>query len=97
MGRIYDLHTIEKLTPELRQLVVVEGKYSPERAQEIIEKAEAGDPTAKQQKAALDEALRHGAAMTFRYVALLPAILVFLFGAQYFYYRAQVLSGARRA
>jgi fucose permease len=89
MGRIYDLHTIEKLTPELRQLVVVDGKYSPERAQEIIKKAEAGDPTAKQQKAVLDEALRYGAAMTFRYVAILPAILVFLFGAQYLYYRAR--------
>jgi nitrogen fixation/metabolism regulation signal transduction histidine kinase len=37
----------------------------------------------------LDEALRYGAAMTFRYVAILPAILVFLFGAQFLYYRAR--------
>jgi hypothetical protein len=89
MGRIYDLHTIEKLTPEVRPLVVIDGKYSPEKAQEIFRKAEAGDPVAQQQKAVLDEALRYGAAMTFRYVAVLPLILVFLFGAQFFYYRAR--------
>jgi predicted NBD/HSP70 family sugar kinase len=73
----------------VRQLVVENGKYSPVRAQEIVNKAEAGDPTAQQQKAVLDEALRYGAAMTFRYVAILPAILVFLFGVQFLYYRAR--------
>ena len=69
--------------------MVENGKYSPLRAQEILQKAEAGDPTAQQQKAVVDEALRYGAAMTFRYVAVLPVILVFLFGAQYLYYRAR--------
>lgn len=54
-----------------------------------IFRAEAGDPTAQQQKAFLDEALRYGAAMTFRYVAILPVILVFLFGSQFLYYRAR--------
>jgi hypothetical protein len=61
-------------------LVVENGKYSPVRAQEIVNKAEAGDPTAQQQKAVLDEALRYGT---------LPAIRVFLFGAQFLYYRAR--------
>ncbi len=88
MGRIYDHYTIENLTPEVRQIVVVEGRYSPEKAEELRKLAEAGDETAKAQVAVLNDALRQGAAMTFRVVAILPAILVFLFGAQFLYYRA---------
>ncbi|MEJ5295102.1 MAG: hypothetical protein WHT28_07640, partial [Fimbriimonadales bacterium] len=89
MGRIYDEYTIRNLTPEVRQIVVVDGRYSPEKAAELRKQAEAGDPTAQEQVKVLDQALREGAAMTFRVVAILPAILVVLFGAQFLYYRAR--------
>jgi len=89
MGRIYDEYTIRNLTPEVRQIVVVDGRYSPEKAAELRQQAEAGDPTAQEQVKVLDQALREGAAMTFRVVAILPAILVVLFGAQFLYYRAR--------
>ncbi|MDW8289211.1 MAG: MFS transporter [Armatimonadota bacterium] len=88
MGRIYDHHTIQHLTPEIRQVVVVDGKFSPEKSQEIIQKAEQGDATAAEQAKVIKEALRQGAAMTFRYVAILPVILVVLFGLQFLYYRS---------
>lgn len=77
MGRIYDHYTIQNLTPEVAQIVVVEGRYSPEAAEKITDPA---------QKQVLQEALRQGAAMTFRYVAILPVILVFIFGAMLLYF-----------
>jgi MFS family permease len=80
MGAIYDHYTIQHLPPEVAQLVVIDGKYSPEAAAQLT------DPT---HKAALQEALRIGAAMTFRYVAILPAILFVLFTAIYLAFRAR--------
>jgi hypothetical protein len=59
--------------------VVIDGKYSPEKAAQLTDPA---------QQAILAEALRQGAAMTFRYVAILPAILIVLFGAIYLVFRA---------
>ena len=89
MGRIYDHHTIQHLTPEIRQVVVEDGKFSPEKAQQITKKADEGDPTAVEQDKVVKEALRQGAAMAIRYVAILPVILVLLFGVQFLYYRAR--------
>lgn len=89
MGRIYDHHTIRHLTPEIRQIVVVDSKFSPEKAEEIAKKAEQGDPTAQQQNQVIKEALKQGAAMAIRYVAILPVILVVLFGLQFLYYRSK--------
>ncbi len=80
MGAIYDHYTIQNLSPEVAQQVVIDGKYSPEAAARITDSA---------QKAVLEAALRQGAAMTFRYVAVLPVILFFLFGAIYLVFRAQ--------
>jgi hypothetical protein len=40
-------------------------------------------------KAVIEEALRHGASMTFRYVAILPVILIFVFTAMYLYFKAR--------
>jgi len=80
MGAIYDHYTIQHLPPEVAQLVVIDGKYSPEAAERLT------DPT---HKAALAEALRQGAAMTFRYVAILPAILFVLFSIIYLVFRAR--------
>jgi MFS family permease len=79
MGAIYDHYTIANLPPELAQQVVIDGKYSPEKAAQLTDPA---------QQAILAEALRQGAAMTFRYVAILPAILIVLFGAIYLVFRA---------
>ncbi len=80
MGAIYDHYTIQHLPPEVAQQVVIDGKYSPEAAERLTDPA---------QVAALKEALRQGAAMTFRYVAILPAILFFLFGIIYLVFRAR--------
>ena len=79
MGAIYYHYTIANLPPELAQQVVIDGKYSPEKAAQLTDPA---------QQAILAEALRQGAAMTFRYVAILPAILIVLFGAIYLVFRA---------
>jgi hypothetical protein len=89
MGRIYDHHTIQHLTPEIRQVVVVDSKFSPEKAKEIEDRAKQGDPTAAEQAKVIKEALKQGAAMAIRYVAVLPVILVFLFGLQFLYYRSR--------
>jgi tRNA G37 N-methylase TrmD len=89
MGRIYDHHTIQHLTPEIRQMVVVDSKFSPEKAKEVEDKAQQGDPTAVQQAQVIREALRQGAAMAIRYVAILPVILVVLFGLQFLYYKSK--------
>lgn len=81
MGRIYDKYTIQNLTPEVEQKVVVNGKYSPEAA----EKLKDTDPVAYE---TVKKALQQGAAMTFRYVAILPLVLVVIFGALFLYYRS---------
>ncbi|HIE51434.1 MAG TPA: MFS transporter [Armatimonadetes bacterium] len=77
MGRIYDRYTIENLPPRLAEVVVVDGRYSPEAAARLT------DPS---DQAALQGALRQGAAMAFRYVAVLPVVLVFIFGVLWFYF-----------
>lgn len=89
MGRIYDHHTIQHLTPEIRQVVVVNDKFSPEKAKEIQDAAQKGDAQAAEQAKVIQEALRQGAAMAIRYVAVLPVILIVLFGLQFLYYRAR--------
>lgn len=81
MGRIYDKYTIQNLTPDVEQKVVVDGKYSPEAAEKLKETDPAAYETVK-------AALKQGAAMAFRYVAILPVVLVIIFGALFFYYRS---------
>lgn len=88
MGRIYDHHTIQHLTPEVRQVVVEDSKFSPEKAQEVAKKAQEGDTVAQEQNEVIKEALRQGAAMAIRYVAILPVVLVLLFGVQFLYYKS---------
>lgn len=89
MGRVYDHHTIQHLPATVQQVVVVDGKYSPEKAAEIAKQAEAGDPTAVEQHTVIKEALRQGAAMAIRYVAILPVFLIVLFGLQFLYYKSR--------
>ncbi|MDW8321278.1 MAG: hypothetical protein RMM08_07935, partial [Armatimonadota bacterium] len=88
MGRIYDHYTIQHLTPEIRQIVVVDGRFSPEKQAEIEKKAQEGDSVAAEQVKVIQKALGQGGAMAFRYVAILPVILVVLFGLQFLYYRS---------
>jgi MFS family permease len=90
MGHIYDTHTISALPPKLAQVVVVNDKYSPEAADPIL-KAGAepnATPEQKQDAADLKEALKQGAAASFRYVAALPAVLIFIFGGLFLYFKA---------
>jgi MFS family permease len=82
MGAIYDHYTIANLPSDIAAKVVIDGRYSPEAAQKLMEQ----DP---QIKAVIEEALRHGASMTFRYVAILPVILIFVFTAMYLYFKAK--------
>lgn len=80
MGRIYDEHTLANLPPSVRQMVSVDGNYSPEAAQKLTAPADID---------ALKGGLQQGAAMTFRYVSVLPVALIFIFGALFLYFRAR--------
>ncbi len=82
MGAIYDHYTIANLPPDIAAKVVVNGRYSPEAAQRLMEQS-------PQLRAVIEEALRHGASMTFRYVAILPVLLLVVFTAMYLYFRAK--------
>ncbi len=82
MGRIYDHYTIANLPSEIAAKVVIDGRYSPELAKQLMD----ADPAAR---AMIEEALRHGASMAFRYVAVLPIILIFVFVAMFLYFRAK--------
>ena len=82
MGAIYDHYTIANLPSDIAAKVVINGRYSPEAAHKLMEQS-------PELRAAIEEALRHGASMTFRYVAILPVILIFVFTAMYLYFRAR--------
>ncbi len=83
MGAIYDhYYTIANLPPEIAAKVFINGRYSPEAAQKLMEQS-------PELKAEIEEALRHGASMAFRYVAVLPIILIFVFTAMFLYFRAK--------
>jgi len=79
MGRIYDVYTVKNLPANVAKVVVVDGKYSPAARETLKTDADKG---------ALKEAEKQGAAMTFRYVAVLPALLIFVFGAMFLYFRS---------
>jgi MFS family permease len=82
MGAIYDHYTIAHLPPDIAEKVVINGRYSPEAAQQLMKQS-------AEAKVVIEEALRHGASMTFRYVAILPLILIVVFAAMYLYFRAR--------
>lgn len=71
MGGIYDQATLDKLPAELRAQVAVEGKLNPDKLEQI--KPANGDSV----RAAEIE----GARQAFRQVAVLPLILVVIFGS----------------
>jgi len=80
MGRIYDTHTIINLPENVAKVVVVDGRYSPTARATLTTQADID---------AMKNAEKQGAAMTFRYVAVLPCILIVLFGAMFIYHRSK--------
>ncbi|MCS7263536.1 MAG: MFS transporter [Armatimonadetes bacterium] len=82
MGAIYDHYTIANLPSDVAAKVVIDGRYSPEAAQQLMSQS-------PELKAVIEEALRQGASMTLRYVAILPVILIFVFTAMHFYFKAK--------
>ncbi len=83
MGKIYDEGTIAYLqqnAPAVVEKVVKDGRYSPPEAEKL--KGTADEP-------AIKEALRQGAALSFRSVAILPCILVVVFGGAFLYFKAR--------
>ncbi len=82
MGRIYDHYTIAQLPPDIAAKVVIDGRYSPEAAQKLMQES-------PELQAIIQQALSYGASMTFRYVAVLPLILIFVFAAMHLYFRAR--------
>jgi len=71
MGAIYDRATLDKLPAELRSQVAVEGKLNPGKLEQI-------KPANKE---AVDIAEIEGARQAFRQVAVLPIVLVVIFGS----------------
>ena len=71
MGKLHDHYTLESLPPDVSARVVVEGRVDSDK--EAALPAEA--------KSAIEEARRTAAKTTFRWVAVLPAALVLIFGA----------------
>lgn len=82
MGRIYDNYTVahlEQQAPQVAQKVIIDGRYSPQEAEKLKGTAD---------ETAVKEALRQGAAMSIRWVSILPTILIFVFGGMLLYYRS---------
>lgn len=71
MGGIYDQATLDKLPAEVRAQVAVEGKLAPDKLMQL----KATNATV------VDEAEIEGARQAFRKVAVLPLILVVIFGS----------------
>ena len=89
MGGINDQITIAAIPGEMKNQVVVAGKLEPEKVKAL--------PAAEQVVVA--EAQKEGAKWSFRYVSVLPVILIFLFSGIALYdrarggYKPELLSG----
>ena len=68
MGNIYDRETLAFLPADVRPQVVVDGKLDPDKLDALP-------------KAVADPATVNGAKMAFRYVSVLPVILIVIFGS----------------
>ncbi|MBI3909781.1 MAG: MFS transporter [Armatimonadetes bacterium] len=80
MGSVYDEYTKRNLPAHVARRVVDEaGHYRPEIAETLTNQAD---------KEAVKEALKHGAAMAYRSMVVLPGVLLVLFGAMFFYFRS---------
>jgi len=70
LGRVYDRYTIVNLPATVAQAVVVDGRYSPVASAKLSAPAD---------RAAIREAEKQGAAMTFRLSAAAPVLPLFVF------------------
>jgi hypothetical protein len=70
MGRLHDHYTLKGLPPAVARKVVVEGRVEEARVAKLP----------AEQKAEVEQAKRTAASTTFRYVAIMAAVLVVLFG-----------------
>lgn len=80
MGAIYDRGLISNLPEMVAKIVVVDGRYSPKAAEKV---------TGEMSIAALKEAGKQGAALTFRSVSLLPVVLIVLFALMLIYHQSR--------
>jgi len=81
MGRIYDKGTMAAITdPDARAAVVVGDKVDAKKAGDVAAAAKAGDPKAARIADHLANANKQGAALSFRYVAVLPLAVFLIFG-----------------
>ncbi len=80
IGRIYDRHTIQHLPEEVAKVVVVDGRFSPAAVETLH---------VPEHWAAVRAAEKHGAAMTFRYLAAVPIVPFVIFVAFGLYHRAR--------
>jgi MFS family permease len=80
LGHVYDTYTVRNLPAEVARVVVVDGRYSPAARDKLQ------SPVAL---AAVREAEKHGAAMTFRCVALTPVLPLVVYVLLFFYHRSQ--------
>ena len=70
MGGVNDQITVAAISAEVRPLVVVNGALDPEKVKSLP----------PEQQAAVARAQTEGAKWSFRYVSVLPLVLIFLFG-----------------
>ena len=78
IGHVYDRATIARLPPPLVQRVVLDGRLSPAARATLSSPADL---------AAMREAERQGAATTFRVIALLPVLPLFVYLGLWFHHR----------
>lgn len=94
MGGIYDRYTIRSLPADVSRIAVVDGRLSPVAAEKVSTTAG---------RAALREAGKQGAAMTFRWVSVLPLVPFLVYVPLLFWHRSRGgyrtirLGGPRRA
>jgi len=79
MGWLHDEHTRQNLPPTVAAKVVVDGR---------VDQAKVNELSAGEDKAAVEQAHREAASITFRYVAVLAALLVVIFGAMVVFRKA---------
>jgi MFS family permease len=75
MGKLHDHYTLSSLPPAVSEKVVAEGRVDEEKEKALPEG----------EKKVIEEARRTAAMTTFRWVAVLPAALILLFGALLLY------------
>jgi hypothetical protein len=70
------------LPPAITQHIYPSGsrKLNPDAVNVLEKKAKEGDPQAQQEEQAIQNAEKNGAAWAFRWVAVLPCVLVVVFG-----------------